>query len=132
MRGLAGRPRRENSLSNYRGWLRQGGLSPSPLRRGRKARHIPILSQTLVCLPPPPPCLFMDNEGEGDTRGRLRYSLSASPPTPVPSEGGGGGAGSGWGAVEAAPDLDADDSGELAVGPVGTPTWRLDDLLHSA
>ena len=44
----------------------------------------------------------------------------------------GGGAGWGRGAGEAAPDLDADDSGELAVGPVGMPAWRLDDLLRSA
>ena len=109
-----------------------GRTVPLPPPKGGKGGRISILSQPPVCVPPPPlsPCLFMDNKGEGDTRGCSGSSLCASPPTPAPSEG--GGAGWGRGAGEAAPDLDAGDSGELAVGPVGTPAWRLDYLLHSA
>ena len=86
---LAVRPRRESSLSNYRGWLRQGGLPPpSPLRRWGRSRGIPILSQLPVRVPPLSPCSFLDNEGEGDTCGRLKSSFSVSPSTLGPSEGG--------------------------------------------
>ena len=100
--------------------------TPPPSKgRGRAG----VFPSSAPCPQPPlSPCLFMDNEGEEDTRGRLRLSLSVSPPIPGPSEGGGGGRGAG----EAAPDLDAGDSGGLAVGPVGMPDWRLDDLLRSA
>ena len=73
----------------------------------------------------------MDNEGEEDTRGRLRSSLSVSPSIPDPSEGverqGGEGA-----RVKQLLTWMSGTAGVSAVGPVGTPGWRLDDLLHSA
>ena len=85
---LAVRPRRESSLSNYRGWLRQGGLPPPPSEGGRGADTFPSSASPLSAFPPLSPCSFLDNEGEGDTRGHLKSSLSVSPSTLGPSEGG--------------------------------------------
>ena len=127
---LAVRPKRESSLSNYRGWLRQGGLPPPPSEGGGGADAFPSSASPLSVSPPLSPCSFLDNEGEGDTSGRLKSSFCISPSTLGPSEG--GRAGWGRGAGDAALDLDADVSGGLVVGPVGAPAWRLEDLLRSA